>query len=167
MINRDLENSIVQGKQGIAAYREYLDSYTHMFEYLTWKCLNTPLYKVFSLGSTKDLDDTFTLLDAYKNYIAMGKLYEIMSQFWNFGDVHKSPTGNDRFLSDLLKDNGYDLDKLVKDLITKFQDQYIDKIQYTLNQSGSRVKITPLYNTDVYRTIKEGESLTKTNNHKK
>jgi hypothetical protein len=150
MLLTQLEGTVVEGKEGIEIYKSYINSYTCVFQLITWSCLNTPVHKVYSLGSNKSMGSDFTLLDSYKDYVSRGRLYELTTQFRKYD----SRVPAEEFLSDLLKDKGYDLILLVDSLVEKFTDAYMEEIKFILNQSNTKAIISKCYNIPVIKTEK-------------
>lgn len=150
MILTDLEGTIVEGKEGFETYKNYVESYTCVFELLSWKCLNTPVHKLYSLGSNKSMGADFTLIDSFQDFIARGRLYELTTQFRKYGSRFPS----EEFLSEMLKSKGYDLKALVESLVERFIETYLDQVKYILNQKGVQAVVTKNYNIPVIKTEK-------------
>jgi hypothetical protein len=146
MIRRDLEGVIITSKKDAWRYKEYLESHYMIFNYVAWDCLNTPINEIYSLGSVVEDKQSYTVIESFKNYLARGRMYEILTMFWNF-NVEGSE--NVEFLKTLLHDKGYNLQILVKDMINKYIDSLMERVYYVLSQDKTSIIISDRYNMDV------------------
>lgn len=148
MIRRDLEGKVMSTKEDSLYYKEYLDSHRDIFRYYTVKCLCTPIYLIYSLGIDIPVENKefYTLIDSYKNYTARGKLYEIMTKFWNY-KINSSE--NKELLKTLLEGKGYNIETLIEGVIDKFIDSCMERVIYNLNQEGVSLLISEKYNMDI------------------
>jgi hypothetical protein len=147
MVKRELEGIILRKKEDAVAYEEYLESYVYAFDFISNKCLYTPINQVYSMGySAINNKKDYTILEAFSNYIAKGRLYEIMTQFWNYKETS---TRKSEYLIKLLKEKGYNIDTLKKDLVKKFISSVMERVNYILTEQYLNLVISDKYNLEV------------------
>lgn len=151
MIKKKLEGTILTGEDQLGIYKEYLDSYKSIFLFKTFSYMSTPVKDLIKNAAYLNPGQrSLSLIEAYTNYLVLGKLHNISNQYFNIG---KRATEETTTLLQLLKGKGYDLEKLADNLVKLFSESYIEKIKYHLNK-GSLVEISSDYNTIMYERSK-------------
>lgn len=148
MIDTKLEGTLIKTKEGLSTYRDYLDSYLDVFNLKAFEYICTPLKDLRGKEVRTSNNNKLTLVDAFVNYLVVGKLHDISRQYYNISNPGK-PFPNK--LIDVLKENGYKPERLISTLSRLFIESYMSRLLFKINLGDTLVKITKYYATETYK----------------